>query len=129
MRTHFKHAHVNPAAGRSDFYYVFLSSSGSIRISSQPCLQGNSRNNKSQILPSHRIYKIPLTNWRLKGEKRQKKTRGRTKQVCISGGGSEKNTIRLTVAMVTGLAACQSWTTVWICSREVAALLTCSFHH
>lgn len=81
------------------------SSSGSIRISSQLCPQRNSRNYKSQVLPFHR-HKIPLKAWRWK----------RTKQVCITGGGSEKNSLRVTVAMETHRAV--SWTTVWICSRE-----------
>lgn len=99
-----------------------LSSSGSIRISSQLCLQRISRNYKSQILPSHRHDKIPLTDWRQKRGKRQKKRRKRTEQVCINGGGSEKNSFRVTVAMEMCPAASPSWTTVWICSREVMAL-------
>lgn len=88
-----------------ELWSVFVwSSAGSTRISSQPCLQRNSKNYKSQILPSHRNYKIILRDW---GQKRGKqKKRRRTKPVCINGGGRENSTIRLTVAMVMGPAVC-----------------------
>lgn len=95
----------------------FVSSPGSTRTSRQLLLQRNSKNYKSQILPHHKNYNIPLTVWK-------QKQRTRTKQVCINAGGGEIN-IRLTVAMVMVPALCTSWTTAWTFSHEVAALHTC----
>lgn len=116
----FLYSYCHSAAWRSEFYScASLSSLGSIRISSRPCLKRNSRNYKSQVHPSHRNDKIPLTDSRTKMGKWQRTKRRERKWVCISGGGNEKNTLRRTVARMMRPVAFQSWTTVWTCSRDV----------
>lgn len=118
----FLFSYCHSAAGRSELYScASLSSLGSMRISSQPCLKRNSRNYRSRIHPSHRNYKIPLTDSRTKTGKWQRTKRRERKWVCISGGGNGKNTLRRTVARVTLPVAFQNWTTIWTCSRDVAA--------
>ena len=83
----------------------------------------NYKNYKSQILPAHKNLKILLRDWK---QKRGRRRRRGANQVCTNGGGNENSNIRLTFAVVTETAVCQSWMIVWICLHELVALELCT---
>lgn len=52
-----------------------------------------------------------------------RRRRREANRACTNGGGNEESNIRLSVAMVTRTAVCQSWMIVWIYLHELKWLL------